>query len=249
LCDKYNLKIIRKRHEKTFFAETANAKKLRTSVKWFCSGNGLESSSTQGQKKQRLREMSENEKSQNSATEGKGGNNKTLIIIGLIIIILLLIIIIVLLLRKNPGTADAGSGEQQGGREVASSTRIVLDEETASTIYEEMRQEVEEGMFECNMSMKWTYPDGNSESPDAIVVNSENNKHPFYFDVYLKDTNELLFSSPVLPVGTQLTGIKLDRALPAGTYKAVCQYTLLKDEESQEVISSAGFVVTITIQN
>ncbi len=192
--------------------------------------------------------MSKNNKSQNLPNEGKGGDSKVLIIIGLAIIVLLLVVIIILLLKKDSGTADAGIGTQNGGREVAGSTRVVLDEETAGSVYEEMRQEVEEGMFECNMSMSWTFEDGESVSKDAIVVNSENNKYPIYFDLYLKDTNELIYSSPVLPVGTQLTDIKLDKALPAGTYKVVCQYTLIRDVESQEEISSAGFVITVTVR-
>jgi hypothetical protein len=193
--------------------------------------------------------MSENKKSQNS-NEGKGGNQKLIIIIGLIIIILLLIIIIVLLLKKNPGASDVENGEQTGGREVVAGTaRMVLDEETAGSVYEEMRREVEEGMFECCMSMTWTFKDGNSESKDAYVANSVNNSHPFYFDVCLEDSEEILYSSPILPVGTQLTDIKLDTSLPAGTYRAVCKYTLLKDEVSQEEISSAGFIISIVVQN
>jgi hypothetical protein len=99
------------------------------------------------------------------------------------------------------------------------------------------------------MAMKWTFPDGKSESKDAYVANSVNNTHPICFDVYMKDSEELLYSSPVLPVGTDLKNIKLDKELPAGEYKATVMYTLLKDTESQEEISSAGFVITITIQN
>jgi hypothetical protein len=97
--------------------------------------------------------------------------------------------------------------------------------------------------------MTWTFENGAAESRDAYVANSVNNTHPICFDVYLEDTEELLYSSPVLPVGTDLKNIKLDQELPAGEYKATVMYSLLKDVESQEEISSAGFVVTIKVQN
>lgn len=132
-------------------------------------------------------------------------------------------------------------------RTVAESTRVVLDADSASNIMDEMRKEVEEGMFECQMSMTWSFADGTSESNDAIVVNSSNNSYPLYFDVTLNDTNELIYSSPVVPVGSQLTQIKLDKDLDPGEYEATVMYSLLDDETSQTVKSQAGFVITIIV--
>jgi hypothetical protein len=103
-------------------------------------------------------------------------------------------------------------------------------------------------MFECKMSMTWTFADGSAASKDAYVANSTNNKYPIYFDVTLNDTGEKVYSSPVLPVGAELTGITLDKDLDPGTYKAKVLYSLIKDEESQEVVSSAGFVIKIIVK-
>ena len=194
--------------------------------------------------------MSQNKNNKEQPKEGKGGNSKLIILIGSLIIILLLGIIVLLLLKdRGSGVADSGRETQNSDREVVSSVRTVLDETTASNVYEEMRQEVEEGMFECNMSMEWNFENGTTESKDACVINSSNNTFPIYFDVYLKDSDELIYSSPVIPVGGQLTDFKLDQSLPAGTYKAVCKYSLIRDIESQEKVSSAGFVITINIHN
>jgi len=182
---------------------------------------------------------------QGSTQENKS-NKKVIIIIAILaIVIIALVAVIAFLLGKGKGD-DTSDGAP---REVANSIRTVVDEDNAQDIVEQMREEVAEGMFECQMSMKWTFPDGKSESKDAYVANSVNNTHPICFDVYMKDSEELLYSSPVLPVGTDLKNIKLDKELPAGEYKATVMYTLLKDTESQEEISSAGFVITITIQN
>jgi hypothetical protein len=188
----------------------------------------------------------------------QGGGNQVgsakrgfVIIAVFVIIIIALVAVIAFLLGRNTGGSDNSSetSSNPSNREVVDDSRIILDEKTAQSTIDEMRKEVKEGMFECSMSTKWTFADGNAESKDAYVANSKNNTRPFYFDVKLKDTNEVIYSSPVIPVGGKLTNFKLDKPLSAGTYKAVCMYSLLKDEESQEVTSSAGFVVTIEVLN
>lgn len=189
--------------------------------------------------------MSE-EKGQNQSVKKEGGPSKLIIVIGAVIIVLLVALILILLLKKSPEPAVSNTDDT---RKVAESARVVLDEESAGNIMDEMRKEVEEGMFECNMSMTWTFADGTSESKDAIVMNSSNNSYPFYFDVTLNDTEELIYSSPVVPVGSQLTDFKLDKDLNPGEYKATVMYSLLEDEESQVVKSQAGFVITIKVNN
>ena len=45
-------------------------------------------------------------------------------------------------------------------------------------IAEEMESEVQEGYFETYMNTEWTFPDGASETTDAILGNSPNNRKP-----------------------------------------------------------------------
>jgi nitrogen fixation-related uncharacterized protein len=181
--------------------------------------------------------------------ENDKNQNKTIIIIvaiSAVIIIALVGVIAFLAGKKQGGDKDDSKSQRAvaGGQ-----VRMVVDEESASNVMDEMRQEVQEGMFECQMSMSWSFENGQAESKDAYVANSTNNTHPIYFDVYLKDTEELIYSSPILPVGTSLTDIKLDKELPAGDYKATVMYTLLKDMDSQEAMSSAGFVISLKVLN
>ena len=189
-----------------------------------------------------------------AANSGNNGQNKTLIVVLIVVLVLVVIamgVVIVLLLGQNRNSGDAGeiARNETGTRQVADSVRAVVDESSARNIMDEMREEVVEGMFECQMSMKWSFANGKAESRDAYVANSVNNTHPIFFDVYLNDTDELVYSSPVLPVGTELKNFKLDKELPAGEYKATVRYQLLKDVETQEAISAAGFVVTIRVRN
>lgn len=143
-------------------------------------------------------------------------------------------------------------GRQQAETAVESSSATALergfvDENNAEEIISEMSDKVAEGMFECRMTTEWTFQDGTSESPNAYVANAETNRNTLYFDVYEKSSNEVIYSSPMIPVGSSISSIKLEKALPAGEYDAVVMYTLV-DEDYKEV-STVGFNITISVNH
>lgn len=167
----------------------------------------------------------------NMLDQKKPANKKRKIIIAVVFVILLVAlgICIALLLRpKDEGTE-----------------RRVIDRDNADEVMTEMSDKVDEGMFECKMTTTWTFDDAASVSPNAYVANVETNRYAIYFDVYQDETNELLYSSPILPVGTELQDIKLDKELSAGEYGAVVMYTLI--DEAEEEVSTAGFHITIYV--
>ena len=124
--------------------------------------------------------------------------------------------------------------------------RGFVDESNLDSVMSDMSDKVEDGMFECMMSSTWVFEDANSESSNSYVANVESNRHAFYFDVYEEQTDELLYSSPILPVGSEIRNIKLDKDLSAGDYDAVVMYTLVN--EAYEEVSTVGFNITITIK-
>jgi hypothetical protein len=124
-----------------------------------------------------------------------------------------------------------------------------MNETEAESVGHDMRESVAQGMFECQMSMNWTFPDGKSPSADAYVGNSTSNIYPIYFDVIMEDTNEVVYSSPVIPVGQNIAKFALDKELPAGSYRAKVMYTLVEDIETQNEISQAAFIVHIDVLN
>ena len=118
-------------------------------------------------------------------------------------------------------------------------------------IMEEMENDVQEGYFETYMNTDWTFPDGTSETTNAILGNSPNNKKPIRCEVMLADTEEVIFKTDVMPVGVELPPFKLDVDLDAGAYDAVCMVYLLNEEDDGTYTdySNAGFNVTITVEN
>ena len=177
-----------------------------------------------------------NQKEKDSQGTKKG---KTVVIIAAFVVLLAaLIACIVLLLKKqeeSPTESEPTTILERG----------FVDEDNADNVMEEMSEKVEEGMFECMMTTTWAFADGASESPNAYVANVESNRYTLYFDVYENTTNELLYSSPLLPVGSDIDNIKLDKELPAGDYDAVVMYTLVNEDNKE--VSSVGFNIIISV--
>jgi hypothetical protein len=100
-------------------------------------------------------------------------------------------------------------------------------------------------MFETHMNTIWSFRDGHSPSHDAVMGNAAGNNFPFYFTVTL-DTGEVIFTSGLLPLGTQIDGILLDRALDAGTYPAVVNIHMIDDGVPVE--TNMGINITLIIE-
>jgi hypothetical protein len=176
--------------------------------------------------------MSEKEQEQvtNQMQEEQKKKRKKIVII-ILLLLLIIAAVVIFLIMKRP--------------------KRVMTEENYKQISEEMDEQVQEGYFETYMNTDWTFPNGASESTNAILGNSPNNKKPIRCEVILADTEEVIYSTEVLPVGAELPPFKLDVDLDAGTYDAVCMVYLLDEEDdgSYTDYSNAGFNVTITVEN
>lgn len=169
-------------------------------------------------------------------------NKKTKIIIGCICIVALLAVgaaAAMFVMMMNKPDASQADGV------------YTMDEGNYQQIKDDMSERVQEGYFETYMTTDWTFPDGSSESTDAMLGNSPNNTKPIRCELLLDETGEKLFETKVIPVGALVSPIKLDKDLDAGTYDATCMIYLMneKDDGTFEDYSSAGFRVTLIIEN
>lgn len=167
-----------------------------------------------------------------------------IIIIAFVILLVALLVCIVLLVSKSDGEQAENSGDSVATDVLA---RGFVDEDNADEIVSDMFEKVDEGMFECKMTTTWTFETADSVSPNAYVANVESNLHTLYFDVYVESMDEPVYSSPMLPVGTELNGIKLEKELAAGEYSGVVMYTLV--DEDYEEVSTVGFNITILVNH
>ena len=71
----------------------------------------------------------------------------------------------------------------------------------------------------------------NQQEVTVALLNPEGNPCYFTFELILKDTGEVLYTSKLVPPGQVISSITLSRALPAGEYNAVIRISTasLKD--------------------
>lgn len=170
-------------------------------------------------------------------SHGKKGG-KVVIAAGAVIIVVLIAIIVVLLLNRN--------GRNENNNEPM--RNVVVNEKNAENVAEEFmeQEQIRSGSYEVTMNSTWYFADGTSISENAYVENVANNTNDVYFDVNLADTDELIYSSPVIPLGSYLENIALDKDLEAGSYDCVLTYHLI--DENQKTLSTLKVSLTVVIE-
>lgn len=158
------------------------------------------------------------------------------------IVFIICIIIIMALL----GTVLYLLAEKKKAEEVPK-RNVVVNKDNVDDVLKGMEEEkTPMGHYEAKMNSVWNFETGDASSKDAYVENVTNNTNSVYFDVIRSDNNETIFESPILPVGSYLEEITLNKKLPAGTYDCILVYHLLNEEE--ESISTVKVAVTINIE-
>lgn len=171
----------------------------------------------------------------------EGQNGKIVIIAGTVIIIALLGIIFFLL----------ASGKEDK-EETPEKRNIVVNESNAESVAAQMVEDaqefVEPGYYTVSMDTDWHFSKGDAVSDDAWVDNLAENTNDVYFDVFLAENEaEPIYQSPVIPRGSYLEQIALDKPLEQGNYECVIVYHLV--DEEQETISTLRVAFTITVDS
>ena len=164
---------------------------------------------------------------QTAPTKGGSGQSQK-VLIGLLVVLIVAVLAVggLLLHRMNqpPQTVlpELGTGN------------VVVDDTFDP---QEMQRKVDENMFEVKMNTTWNFPNGSQQpSSDAYVANSNANRLPFYFTLTLDTdgdgTDEVLYTSPKVPVGSAVRAFPLAVQLEPGMYTCVCTYTLLNADDT-----------------
>lgn len=160
-----------------------------------------------------------------------------LVLAGVAVVIVLLLIVIVLLLN------------QRRGKEEEPKRNVVVTQDNAEAVIAEMSEEeyVAPGYYSTAMTTTWHFETGDAVSDDAYVANRIENTNDVYFDVFLADDEtEPILQSPVIPRGSEMDSISLDKPLDAGTYDCVTVYHLV--DEEQNTVSTLRIGLTIVVE-
>lgn len=159
-----------------------------------------------------------------------------LVLAGMAVVIVLLIVIVLLLNR--------GSGKEEEPKR-----NVMVTQDNAEAVMAEMTEEeyVAPGYYSTAMTTTWHFETGEAVSEDAYVANRIENTNDVYFDVFLEDDEiEPILQSPVIPRGSEMNNISLDKPLDAGTYDCVTVYHLI--DEEQNTVSTLRIGLTIVVE-
>ncbi|MCD7844124.1 MAG: hypothetical protein LUG17_05830 [Clostridiales bacterium] len=85
------------------------------------------------------------------------------------------------------------------------------------------------------------------ETVSVALLNPEGNPCYFTFTLVLKDTDEVLYTSGMVPPGQAITSITLSRSLEAGEYDAVIQITTASLEDGS-AMNGANVEAVLIVQ-
>ena len=114
-------------------------------------------------------------------------------------------------------------------------------------IAEKLNEKVAEGMINISMNTAPYFENGASEG-NVMIVNEAINNYPQQVEFIRNDTQEVIYQSKAIPVGSKIERAALDVELPAGTYECTAMFHNL-DPETGDIIGTAGAIITITIKN
>ena len=135
------------------------------------------------------------------------------------------------------------------------SAGLVFDEAAVEGGWEQLSQEeiedrlntqLEEGMINISMNTSPYFEDGTSKG-NLMIVNETINRYPQKVQIIRNDTEEIIYTSGAIAVGSKIEAAALDVDLDAGTYECTALFHNL--DNSGNIIGSAGAIITITIKN
>ena len=129
----------------------------------------------------------------------------------------------------------------------SSATEGGWDNLSPEEIAEKLNEKVAEGMINISMNTAPYFENGTAEG-NVMIVNEDINLYPQQVEFIRNDTQEVIYQSKAIPVGSKIERAALDVELLAGTYECTAMFHNL-DPETGDIIGTAGAIITITIKN
>ena len=100
-------------------------------------------------------------------------------------------------------------------------------------------------MINISMNTSPNFHAGTSEG-NLMIVNDGVNRYPQVVEITCNDTNELIYKSGAIPVGSKIEHAKLSVDLPAGTYDCTAMFYNV-DPNTGSYLGCAGAIISITV--
>ena len=177
----------------------------------------------------------------------KSDNNKSKKTIGIVIGVLLVIAIILGARCGCDGNTNVDPSDTTGPGIVYDDGAVEggWDEADTDKIVENLNEKVEEGMINISMNTSPNFANGTSAG-NLMIVNESINRYPQVVEITRNDTNEVVYKSGAIPVGSKIETAKLSVDLDAGTYECTAMFYNV-DPNTGNYLGCAGAIINITV--
>lgn len=167
--------------------------------------------------------------------EEKNKNKRLWIILAIVIFVLVAVVavlIVVLLNKKNGDDAnlDPVQNESEIGVMAYETSAIATDPETLQDLYNEMLEKAKEGTMALEMQTEANSSDGTEFS--CYIANAINNKYDMFVVIYNDETQEEIYRSGLIPVGSRIESFTSSKKLKPGTYVGTIVYNQVEDDHA-----------------
>ena len=119
------------------------------------------------------------------------------------------------------------------------------DEVDTEAIISSLNEKLSEGMINITMNTTPCFENGTAKG-NLMIVNEGINRYPQVVEILLNETDEVIYRSGAIPVGSKIEKAALDRDLDAGTYDCTAMFHSV-DSETGVTLGSAGAIISLTV--
>ncbi|MDD3228296.1 MAG: hypothetical protein PHE09_03665 [Oscillospiraceae bacterium] len=164
---------------------------------------------------------------------------------GAVILILLIIAAVLFIFKSCSGDTSPSPTPSGGIVYDAAAVEGGWDEADTDKIVDSLNEKVEQGMINISMNTSPIFQNGTSTG-NLMIVNESINNYPQVVEIVRNDTNEGIYKSGAIAVGSKIESAKLDADLNAGTYDCTAMFYNV-DPETGAYLGCAGAIITVTV--
>ena len=117
-----------------------------------------------------------------------------------------------------------------------------LEGMTDEEIVAELNRQVQASMMTMTMNPDPTFQNGRG---NLLIHNDVTNHGPIVVEIRRNDNNDLIYTSPMIPLGKRVNYGALDVVLPPGTYPCTALFHYV--DETGTILGSGGVEVTVHV--
>jgi hypothetical protein len=162
-----------------------------------------------------------------------------------ILCLVLIILLLLFLLRSCTTQKNFETSGNAGLMYDKDATEGGWDEKDQQEIIDELNKKVEEGYINISINTEPVFANGAAQG-NLMIINDTVNNYPQVVQIIRNDTQEVIYTSGGIPVGSKIEQAALDVNLPAGTYECTAMFHNA-DPQTGDYLGTAGAIITITV--